>query len=172
MTQINHRTLNGYTSPDIERIEQANIYFPPLYGDVECYKCEKEGCHSRGKEQRKRRDFTTTSGRCPRLADKRGFVDREERELYSAIFPLVHAELGVDEVTLSLQFPNEKKLRKVYNTGESQFWYYKTKDADGDPIRRLIWIDVYHTKESIIDAMKWASSDYCLFRCIVTDDVV
>ena len=41
-------------------------YFPPLYGGVECGECDMAAvCHSCGKYQRDRRDFTYTSGRCP-----------------------------------------------------------------------------------------------------------
>ena len=70
-------------------------YFPPLYGNVECEKCEiKTTCWCCGKYQRNRRDFTHTSGRCPRLPDRRGFVEKSERELYAATFLLVHAERG------------------------------------------------------------------------------
>ena len=48
-------------------------YFPPPYGRVECGECDMaSACHSRGKYQRDRRDFTYTSGRCPRLPDCKG----------------------------------------------------------------------------------------------------
>lgn len=40
-----------------------------------CGKCEREECFNRGKFQRDRRDFTVTSGRCPRLPDTQGEYD-------------------------------------------------------------------------------------------------
>ena len=50
----------------------ASPYFPPLYEKPDCAKCEKRrDCYSYGKYQRDRRDFTYTSGRCPRLPDMR-----------------------------------------------------------------------------------------------------
>lgn len=67
-------------------------YFPPLHGAVDCEKCEVRDCWCRGKFQRNRRDMPHTSGRCPRLPDLCGFVEKEERELYKATFMLVHAE--------------------------------------------------------------------------------
>ena len=69
-------------------------YFPPLHGAVDCDKCEARDCWCRGKSQRNRRDMTPASGRCPRLPDLCGFVEKEERELYKATFMLVHAEYG------------------------------------------------------------------------------
>lgn len=41
-------------------------YFPHLYGEVDCGKCEiASECCCRGRYQRNRRDFSHTSGRCP-----------------------------------------------------------------------------------------------------------
>ena len=57
-------------------------YFPPLHGAVDCEKCEVRDCWCRGKFQRNRRNMPHTSGRCPRLPDLCGFVEKEERELY------------------------------------------------------------------------------------------
>ena len=70
-------------------------YFPPLHGAADCEKCEAWDCWCRGKFQWNRRDMTHTSGRCPRLPDLCGFVEKEERELYEAAFMLVHAQFGV-----------------------------------------------------------------------------
>ena len=70
-------------------------YFPPLHGAVDCEKCEVRDCWCRGKFQRNRRDMPHTSGRCPRLPDLCGFVEKEERELYKATFMLVHVEYGI-----------------------------------------------------------------------------
>ena len=58
-------------------------YFPPLHGAVDCEKCEVRDCWCRGKFQRNRRNMPHTSGRCPRLPDLCGFVEKEERLLCS-----------------------------------------------------------------------------------------
>lgn len=70
-------------------------YFPPLKGPVDCAQCEAADCWCRNMHQRSRRDFTHTSGRCPRLPDLRGFVERDQREAYAAAFMLIHAELSL-----------------------------------------------------------------------------
>ena len=77
-------------------------YFPPLAGAVACRECDRADCMSRDRFQRNRRDFTVTSGRCPRLPDLRGYVDREDRALYEATFPLVHAKREDGRLTLTL----------------------------------------------------------------------
>lgn len=87
-------------------------YFPPLHGAVDCEKCEVRDCWCRGKFQRNRRDMPHTSGRCPRLPDLCGFVEKEERELYKATFMLVHAEYGVGGLHLTLTIPGHKRNRK------------------------------------------------------------
>lgn len=105
-------------------------YFPPLSGKVDCSQCEAEDCRSRDKHQRNRRDFTHTSGRCPRLPDLRGFVERDEREVYAAAFMLIHAELGAGGLQLTLTIPGQKRYRKVYLT-KSGYWYFNTRSAEG-----------------------------------------
>ena len=100
-------------------------YFPPLYGMPECEKCErKRTCFSRDKFQRNFRDFSYTSGRCPRLPDKSGRVEADERTLYNSLFPLVHAEQGEDKsLTLTLFLPNQARGRRVnYSTAFKRWW--------------------------------------------------
>ena len=91
-------------------------YFPALYREVDCSKCEIAAkCRNYGKSQRNRRDFSVLSGRCPRLPDKRGFVEKGERERYASVFPLVHAERGDEEeedLELTLRLPGEKRNRR------------------------------------------------------------
>ena len=111
-------------------------YFPPLHGAVDCEKCEVRDCWCRGKFQRNRRDMPHTSGRCPRLPDLCGFVEKEERELYKATFMLVHAEYGVGGLHLTLTIPGHKRNRKVYQS-----------------------------KEDILRHMKSLRTDYCILRC-------
>ena len=111
-------------------------YFPPLHGAVDCEKCEVRDCWCRGKFQRNRRNMPHTSGRCPRLPDLCGFVEKEERELYKATFMLVHAEYGVGGLHLTLTIPGHKRNRKVYQT-----------------------------KEDILRHMKSLRTDYCILRC-------
>ena len=91
-------------------------YFPPIKGPVDCAQCEAANCWCRDKFQRSQREFTHTSGRCPRLPDLRGFVERNEREAYAASFMLIHAELGAGGLQLTLTIPGQKRYRKVYQT--------------------------------------------------------
>ena len=111
-------------------------YFPPLHGAVDCEKCEVRDCWCRGKFQRNRRNMPHTSGRCPRLPDLCGFVEKEERELYKATFMLVHAEYGVGGLHLTLTIPGHKRNRKGYQS-----------------------------KEDILRHMKSLRTDYCILRC-------
>lgn len=145
-------------------------YFPRIYGSVECHKCDKITCPCREKGQRDKREFTVTSGRCPRLPDMRGAVHDSERELYANTFPLIHAELGYEDVLhVSLTIPHEKRNRKVYRT-KSGYWYFNTKEDSGF-IKRLIRIGTYN-RQDIIEYMHSIHADYCLFNCELTDQCV
>lgn len=145
------------------------MYFPAFYEtNIACCECEKKDCHSRGKFQRDKRDFTVTSGRCPRLPDMRGFVDNNERINQRNAYPLVYAEGSGDHVSLHLSTPGDKRLRKVYQT-RSGYWYYKTKDECGNKIRRVIHIGIYRTFEAILAYMERVHSDYCIFPCETSD---
>jgi hypothetical protein len=148
-------------------------YFPPLYGDVACGQCEiKDECPSCGKYQRNRREFTFTSGRCPRLPDKRGFVEKDQRELYAATFPIIHAERGEeDAIYLTLMLPGQKRGRKVYCT-KSGYWYFRDKDEDLGPVKRIVTIEGCWKPEDIIFTMDVAESDYCIFRCRLEEHFV
>lgn len=144
-------------------------YFPPLYGKVDCSQCEiASKCRCCGKYQRDRRDFTCTSGRCPRLPDHRGFVDDEQQKLYADTFPLVHAELGCEKLHLTLTVPGWKRLRKIYLT-PSGYWYFREKDASGAYVRRVVSIDGCSSREEIICKMELYSTDYCQFRAAIED---
>ena len=72
--------------------QNSSPYFPPLSGKVECGQCKDTECRCLGKHQRSRRDFTHTTGRCPRLPDQRSFVDEKEQKLYAEPFPIVCTE--------------------------------------------------------------------------------
>ena len=146
-------------------------YFPPLSGKVDCSQCEAEDCRSRDKHQRNRRDFTHTSGRCPRLPDLRGFVERNEREAYAAAFMLIHAELCVGGLQLTLTIPGQKRYRKVYLT-KSGYWYFNTRNEEGHPIRQALNIGCFCSKEEIVQYMEKLHSDYCIFRCELADFTV
>lgn len=144
-------------------------YFPSLYPKPECFKCEKLDCMSRNKYQRDRLDFSYTSGRCPRLPDRRGFVEKSEQELYAATYPLVHAELGEgDTLYLTLTIPGVKRKRKVYSN-KSGYWYFRETNPDGYKIKRILTIHSGHTKQDILDRMERTQTDYCLFRSTVED---
>ena len=146
-------------------------YFPPLSGKVDCSQCKAEDCRSRDKHQRSRRDFTHTSGRCPRLPDLRGFVERDQREAYAAAFMLIHAELGAGGLQLTLTIPGQKRYRKVYLT-RSGYWYFNTRNEEGDPIRQALNIGSFNSKEDIVYYMEKLHSDYCIFRCELADFLV
>ncbi len=144
-------------------------YFPHLYGEVDCGKCEiASECCYRGRYQRNRRDFSHTSGRCPRLPDRRGFVDKSQRDLYAKTFPLVHAERGEDSLFLTLTIPGVKRPRRVYQTRGGS-WYFRDKDEFGDSIRRAVNFECYRKKEAILNFMELYDFDYCLFRATIED---
>lgn len=124
-------------------------YFPPLHGAVDCEKCEVRDCWCRGKFQRNRRNMPHTSGRCPRLPDLCGFVEKEERELYKATFMLVHAEYGVGGLHLTLTIPGHKRNRKVYQT-KSGYWYCNLTSEKGCPERQVLNLESYQSKEDIL----------------------
>lgn len=69
------------------------MYFPPFYGEADCYQCEiREQCDCFGKSQRNRRDLEVTSGRCPKIPDNRGFVHESQRENQRKAYPIIYAE--------------------------------------------------------------------------------
>ena len=145
-------------------------YFPPTYQRPDCGRCEKrKECFSCGKYQRDRRDFTYTSGRCPRLPDYRGFVDRDERDLYAHTFPFIHAERGGVSVSLSLSLPDAKRLKKVYRTYGS-WWFRDGKDEYGYLIRRCLTMEhSFQNEQEIFDYMEDRNWDYILIRVDVLD---
>lgn len=148
------------------------MYFPSFYeNEINCYKCELTDCWCRGKSQRNRRDFTHTSGRCPKVPDRRGFVEPEQRLNQRNAYPLIYAEIGEGCVHLSLSIPGDKRLKTVYRT-KSGYWYYKTKDGDGDKIKQCINIVGY---DSLDEIKKFASSvyaDYIILPCEIADFIV
>ncbi len=147
-------------------------YFPPLYGEVDCGQCEiASECPCRYKYQRNRRDFLPTSGRCPRLSDRRGFVDKSQLDLYAKTFPLIHAERGEDSLSLTLTIPGVKRPRKVYQT-KAGSWYFREKDESGDYVRRAVNFECYRRKEDILNFMELYGYDYCLFRAVIEDYIV
>lgn len=155
-----------------KKVMDNTPYFPSVYQKPECFKCEKTDCINRNKYQRDRRDFMCTSGRCPRLPDRRGFVGKSEQELYAATYPLVHAELGdEDTLSLTLTMPGTKRKRKVYST-KSGYWYFRMTDPYGYKIKRIITIYGGHSKQEILDRMERNDSDYCLFRCTIEDNFI
>lgn len=126
-------------------------------------------CHSRYKYQRDRRDFTYTSGRCPRLPDRRGFVDISQKKLYAETFPLVHAERGDESLTLSLSIPGEKRLKKVY-LWRGGYWYFRERAEDRSYVRRRVNFNCFRTEMDVLDYMSLYDADYCLFRAVIGDD--
>lgn len=58
-------------------------YFPDENDEFpDCLECEREDCWSKYKFQRGNRNFSYTSGRCPRLPDWHGFREPEDQDLF------------------------------------------------------------------------------------------
>ena len=142
----------------------GHCYFPPLNGPVDCSQCEAENCRCRGMYQRDRRDFSYTSGRCPRLPDLRGFVEPEVRRAYAETFMLVHAEFSEGNLELTVTIPGSKRYRKVYQA-KSGSWYFRAKSREGDPVRQALYINGFCTAEGITQYMEALHNDYCILRC-------
>lgn len=151
--------------------EPKQPYFPPLYGEVDCGKCEiASECRCCNKYQRNRRDFMSSSGRCPRLPDYQGHVDKSQRELYARTFPLIHAERGEESLDMTLTVPGMKRPRKVYRTKYGSWYFREKKDEYGNYIRPILHFDLSHeNKEGILRYMELYGYDYCIFRAEITD---
>ena len=149
------------------------IYFPVFSGEAECHKCELADCPCRGKYQRNRRDFTYTSGRCPKLPGVRGFADESQLGNQRKAYPLIHAVMdGCDGVALSISLPEGKKTLRVYET-KNGYFYFKTRDEQGDAIKRVVFIGGNNkSRQEIIEYLKRRSADYCIFDCEISDLVV
>lgn len=139
-------------------------YFPPLHGTVDCGRCEAQNCWCRDLYQRNRRDMSHSSGRCPRLPDLCGFVEKAERKYYKDTFMLVHAELGVGGLSLTVTMPGQKRMRKVYQT-KSGYWYCNMTNQDSRSERQALYLEGYQSKEDIILQMKSLRTDYYILRC-------
>ena len=138
-------------------------YFPPLHGMIACSQCEAQDCRCRGLYQRNRRDIPYASGRCPRLPDLCGFVEKSERADYMAAFVLIHAELGLGGLILLVTLPGQKRYRKVYQA-KSGYWYYNITGQDGRAERQVLYLEGYPSKEKILEHMKRLRTDYCILR--------
>ena len=145
-------------------------YFPPLYGDVDCGMCDIAAeCWCCGEYQRNRRDFSHSSGRCPRLPDKKGFVEKEYRKLYAESFPLAHAERGGDDTLyLTLTTPHEKRPKKVYMT-KSGYWYFRERGEGGAYSRRRLDFNMFQSKQEVLTYMERFHADYCIFQAVIED---
>lgn len=142
-------------------------YFPPLYGMPECMKCErKRTCFSCGKAQRNLREFTYTSGRCPRLPDKRGFVEKDEQKRYQSVFPLVYVDcISGGDLNLTMFFPGSNRSRKVYYSDVFKRWWIRVTE-DGEPVKRFLRIENFmKTRQDIVNYMECRQSKRCVFRC-------
>lgn len=104
----------------------------------------------------------------PVSPDLRGFVEQEERDAYAAAFPLIHAELGAEDLHLTLTMPGQKQAKKVYQT-KSGYWYFKVKHKDGYPVKPILEIPGFWDKEQIIRHMEELHTDYCILRCKLAD---
>ena len=145
-------------------------YFPPLYGAVECGECKREDCPNRGKFQRNRRDFTWTSGRCPRLPDMRGHVAEDERFLYERTFPLVLAEPGDSNGPhLSLKLPDGRRRILYYNKTYKRYWF-RDSDDDGEPVKRIVTPERSDTPEELLDLLTRRGWTSLLMRCQVNEE--
>jgi hypothetical protein len=144
-------------------------YFPAfesIYSktDVECHKCERENCPSRGKYQRIRRDFTYTSGRCPRLPDMRGFVELSEVQNRRAAYPFILANLDADgTVRLSINIPGDGRAARVVYLSRYGYWYYNKAG-----VKSCIRVD-FKDRFDIRDYMKQRGANYINLPCALTD---
>lgn len=150
----------------------GKIYFPPINGECRCEECELVSCHSRGKAQRTRREFTYTSGRCPRLPDISGRVEAEWMDAYVDSFPLVQARMLDDgSVKLFLKLPRDRNRLRILHWSKYNFWYYTITvrgeggeaalekvpirmPCGGSPISVEEYMEIHHLRS-------------CMFRCEV-----
>ena len=157
-------------------------YFPAFNGEADCGKCElvdwsdgltygKSNCHSYGKSQRNKRDFEYTSGRCPKIPDRRGFVHESQRENQREAYPLVHAESNGEDIFLRLSLPGKKRMLRVYET-RSGFFYFNTRDESGGKIKRILFIGCNNSRSDIMGFLEWCKTDYCIFDCEISDSTV
>lgn len=102
-------------------------YFPPLYGDVVCRECDKADCMSRDRYQRRRRDFTYTSERCPRLPDGYGFIDSLETSFKALLYDLYSRDLA-RKVRSAMEF---RARRGDFLSPFAPFGYIKDPDKKG-----------------------------------------
>lgn len=143
-------------------------YFPPVYGTVECRRCELFGsCPSCDRYQRDRRDFTVTSGRCPRLPDYRGFVGEDQMKLYAETFPLAHAKREDGKLKMELQIPGEKRRKRVYRAKCGE-WYFRDT-YEGERVKRALTVHGGTFPEFILYTMDAEHTNYCIFRCTIED---
>ena len=160
----------------------SEVYFPAFNGEADCNRCElvdwsdgrtygKADCPSYGKSQRNRRDFTYTSGRCPKLPDQRGLVHESQRANQRKAYPLIHAERTVGGVLLRISLPAKNNSLCVYKT-RSGFFYFNSRDKDGYKIKRLIFIGGNKDYKDIVNFMESRKADYCVFDCEITDCTV
>lgn len=145
-------------------------YFPPLHGAVECGECGRTDCPSRGRFQRDRRDFTWTSGRCPRLPDMRGHVAEDEQTLYERTFPLVLAEIGdSDGLYLFLKLPDGERRVLYYCKTFRRYWF-RDRDDDGEPVRRVVDLERSGTPEELLELLTRHGWTSLLMRCQLKAD--
>lgn len=148
--------------------DKSMPYFPPLNGRVECGECELYGrCLNSRRYQRNRRDFTVTSGRCPRLPDNRGLMDPEQQKIYSAAFPAVFASRSGSYLALSVRNPEDGRIRKVSHS-RSGHWYFRERVA-GEAVKRVLEIHGAYSRKDILAQMDAARRDTFTFRCTITD---
>lgn len=119
------------------------MYFPDIGSIPDCRKCDNEDCPNREKFQRWRRDFSVTSGRCPRLPDDRGFMDSGEEQEYARTFDLVHVELHDGKLAAHLSRTDGTK-RTVYRS--HGYWWFRDR-IDGQPCRRVVQFAACSTGE-------------------------
>lgn len=140
------------------------MYFPDIGSQPDCRYCDKGSCPNREKFQRGRRDFSVTSGRCPRLPDDRGFVDPDESCDYANTFDLVNAERSGEKIIVRLSRPFGLN-RTVYRL--HGYWWFRDR-IDGQPVRRVVHFAARDV-DDLREQMDYMRTNKMVFRARVED---
>ena len=134
--------------------------------EIDCGKCEKQDCHSRGAHQRNRPDFTYGSRRCPRLPDMRGFVEPSEHIARKDAYSFVIAERDQDGDHLLVKISVPGKPQRLLYPSKSGYWWYRDKGH-----RRAVTLDLHPGRKNkdIQDYMDQRRANRVCLPCRIED---